>query len=157
MRGRTDTGAAEAMINMKRAALLLPLYVAAMLTIDAVFHPFHRNVSKSVPAWIVVGFIASALVVVAVGIWYITRRAGGKIPQKREHAYIAILVGVVVSGFVGDTVSGIAAIFLGGRSLWVMAASYAVAYVVLLWVIAFTVKVLDGRTEDVDDRSGSPH
>jgi uncharacterized membrane protein YbhN (UPF0104 family) len=145
------------MINMKRAVLLVPLYVAAMLAVDAVFHPFHRNAGKSVPVWIVVGFIASALFVVAVGIWYITRRAGGKIPQKREHAYIAILVGVMVSGFVGDTVSGIAAIFLGGRSLWVMAASCAVAYVVLLWVIAFTVKVLDGRTGDVDERSGSPH
>jgi hypothetical protein len=41
MRGRTDTRAGEAVINMKRAVLLLPLYVAAMLAIDAVFHPFH--------------------------------------------------------------------------------------------------------------------
>ncbi len=157
MRGRTDTRAAAAMINVKRAVLLLPLYVAAMLAIDAIFHSSHRNAGKSVPVWIVVGFIVSALAVVAVGIWYITRRAGGRIPQKREHAYIAILVGVVVSGYVGDALGGVAALLLGGKSVWIMAPSYAVAYVVLLWVIAFTVKVLDRRTGDVDDRSGSPH
>jgi hypothetical protein len=39
----------------------------------------------------------------------------------------------------------------------VMASSYSLAYVVLLWAIAFTVKVLDGRTGDVNDQNGSTH
>lgn len=141
-------GAAEAMINTKRALLILPFFVAAMLAIDLVFDSAHLKAGKPVPAWMVAGFIASALAVVAVGIRYVTRRASGKIPQKREHAYVAVLVGVVVSGFVGDALGGIAALFLGGKSVWVMVPSYALAYVVLLWTIAFTMKVLDGNDHD---------
>ncbi len=157
MRGRADTGVAHTMINLKRALLILPLYVAAMLAIDAVFHSAHLTSTKSVPVWMVAAFVASALAVAALGIWYFTRRAAGKVPQKREHAYIAILAGVVVSGWVGDALGGLAALFLGGKSVWVMAPSYVVAYVVLLWVIAWSLKVLDRRAGNVDDRSGSLH
>ena len=78
MRGRADTGTAETMINVKRAVLLLPLYVAAMLAIDAIFHSSYLNASKSVPAWEVVGFVASAFAVVAITIWYVTRRASAR-------------------------------------------------------------------------------
>lgn len=143
------------MINLKRAVLLLPLYVAAMITVDIVFNSAHVSPTKPLPVWIVVGFIASAIIVVAVGIWYFTQRSAGKVTPKREHAYIAIMAGVVVSGFVGDTVSAIAGLFMGGKSLWVMAPSYALAYVVLLWTIAFTARALDNRSGNVDDRSGS--
>lgn len=38
-----------------------------------------------------------------------------------------------------------------------MVPSYALAYVVLLWTIAFTVKALDGRAGNVDECSGSAH
>ncbi|ETB22506.1 hypothetical protein O973_07025 [Mycobacterium avium subsp. avium 11-4751] len=58
---------------------------------------------------------------------------------------------------VGDTVSGVAGLFMGGKSLWVMVPSYALAYVVLLWTIAFTAKALDGGAGNVDQRSGSAH
>lgn len=143
------------MINMKRAVLFLPLYVAAMITVDIVFKSAHISPSKPLPVWIVAGFIASAIIVAAVGIWYFTQRTAGNITQKREHTYLAIMVGVMVSGFVGDTVSGIAGLFMGGKSLWVMGPSYALAYVVLLWTIVFTAKVLDSRTGNIDDRTGS--
>lgn len=154
MRRRSDPRGA--MINLKRAVLFLPLYVAAMITVDIVFKSAHVSPTKPLPVWIVVGFIASAIVVVAVGVWYFTQRSAGKVTPKREHAYIAIVVGVMVSGFVGDTVSGIAGIFMGGKSLWVMAPSYALAYVVLLWTIAFTAKTLDNRAGNIDDHSGAP-
>jgi hypothetical protein len=143
------------MINLKRAVLFLPLYIAAMITVDIVFKSAHVSPTKPLPVWIVAGFIASAIIVAAVGIWYFTQRSAGKITQKREHAYAAIMVGVMVSGFVGDTVSGIAGLFMGGKSLWVMAPSYAVAYVVLLWTTVLTAKVLDSRGGNVDERTGS--
>jgi hypothetical protein len=149
-------GPAEAMINTKRALLILPFFVAAMLATDLIFDSAHLKANRSVPVWMIAGFIASALAVVAAGIWYLTRHAGGKIPQKREHAYVAVLVGVMVSGFVGDALGGIAALFLGGKSVWVMIPSYALAYVVLLWTIAFAMKVLDGNDHDgAAQRSGN--
>lgn len=154
MRRRTDTGVDE-VINIKRAVLILPLYVAALTAVDMVFHSTRVNPSKSVPVWIVVGFIASAIAVVAVGIWYFTQRASGKISQKREHAYIAPprrRNGVLA----GDVLGSIASLLLGGRSVWAMAPSYALSYVVLLWAIAWTSKALDSRAGNADDRSGTP-
>lgn len=145
------------MINLKRAVLLFPVYIAAMIAVDVVFKSAHIAPSKPLPVWIVAGFIASAIVVVAVGIWYFTQRRSSKVTRKREHAYIAIMAGVAVSGFVGDTVSGVAGLFMGGKSLWVMVPSYALAYVVLLWTIAFTAKALDGGAGNVNERSGSAH
>ncbi len=155
MRRRTDTGVDE-VINIKRAVLILPLYVVALTAVDMVFHSTRVNPSKSVLVWIVVGFIASAIAVVAAGIWYFTQRASGKISQKREHAYIALLVGVMASLFAGDVLGSIASLLLGGRSVWAMAPSYALSYVVLLWAIAWTSKALDSRAGNADDRSGTP-
>jgi len=140
------------MINTKRAMLILPFFVAAMLAVDLIFDSAHFKAGKAVPFWLIVGFVASALAVVVVGIWVVTRHAGGKIPQKSEHAYIAIVAGLLVSGFVGDALSGVAALLLGGKSVWTMTASYALGYVALLWTIAFTMKLL-GR----HDHSGSAH
>jgi hypothetical protein len=140
------------MINTKRAILILPFFIAAMLAIDLIFDSAHLKAGKAVPVWMIVGFVGSALAVVVVGIWLITRHASGKVPQKREHAYIAIVVGVMVSGFVGDALSGVAALLIGGKSVWTMAASYALAYVALLWTTAFTMKLLDRH-----GHSGSAH
>ncbi|GAB4897783.1 hypothetical protein LIX17_06715 [Mycobacterium avium subsp. hominissuis] len=81
------------MINLKCAVLLLPVYIAAMITIDIVFKSAHIAPSKPLPVWIVAGFIASAIVVVAVGIWYFTQRRSSKVTPKREYAYIAIMAG----------------------------------------------------------------
>ncbi|MDV3219773.1 hypothetical protein LE977_25780 [Mycobacterium avium] len=72
------------MINLKCAVLLLPVYIAAMITIDIVFKSAHIAPSKPLPVWIVAGFIASAIVVVAVGIWYFTQRRSSKVTPKRE-------------------------------------------------------------------------
>ncbi|ORA07661.1 hypothetical protein [Mycobacterium arosiense] len=144
------------MIDMKRAVFLLPVYIAAMIAVDIVFKSAHVNATKPLPVWTVAGFIGSAIIVVAVGIWYFTQRRAGKVTQKREHAYIAVMAGVMVSGFVGDALSDMAGLFMGGKSLWVMAPSYALAYIVLLWTTAFTAKVLDNRAGNIDDRSGSP-
>ncbi len=140
------------MINTKRAILILPFFVAGMLAVDLIFDSARPKAGNAVPVWMIVGFIAAALTVVVVGIWSVTRHASGKIPRKREHAYIAIVVGVMVSGFVGDALSGVAALLLGGKSVWTMATSYALAYVILLWTIAFTMDVLDRH-----DDSGSAH
>ncbi|BBN47212.1 MULTISPECIES: hypothetical protein [Mycobacterium avium complex (MAC)] len=67
------------MINLKRAVLLLPVYIAAMIAVDVVFKSAHIAPSKPLPVWIVAGFIASAIVVVAVGIWYFTQRRSSKV------------------------------------------------------------------------------
>lgn len=47
------------MINLKRAVLLLPVYIAAMIAVDVVFKSAHIAPSKPLPVWIVAGFIAS--------------------------------------------------------------------------------------------------
>lgn len=50
---------------------------------------------------------------------------------------------MLVSGLVGDVLSGAAAIALAGRSVWTVATSHMVAYAVFLVVVVVTVRALD--------------
>lgn len=77
-----------------------------------------------------------------------------KISRKPEHAYIAIVVGVVVSGWVGDMLASAAALLFGGYSVRALLPSYILSYAVLLWLIALTLKALDGQSGEVDDGPG---
>ncbi|PBJ47353.1 hypothetical protein BB734_22095, partial [Mycobacterium avium subsp. hominissuis] len=72
----------------------------------------------------------------------------------RPDSYTTLLD--ATSLFAGDVLGSMASLLLGGRSVWAMAPSYALSYVVLLWAIAWTSKALDSRAGNADDRSGTP-
>lgn len=136
------------MRNVMRAVLLLPIYLAAMIAIDMAFGPIHVHSGKPIPVWVAAGFSASALAAVALAIWYVAEQAGRRISQQRDHLYIGVLIGLLVSGLVGDVLSGAAAIALGGRSVWTVATSHIVAYAVFLVALALTVRALDSSSPD---------
>lgn len=96
------------MINAKRILLYLPLYLVWAVTIDVLFDSASPPGSKSVPAWMTIGFVVSAVVVAGVVLWYLSRHAAGKVPQQRQHVYTALLVAIIVSGFVDDALKGAA-------------------------------------------------
>lgn len=66
--------------------------------------------------WMFVGFAVSVLAVAGVVFWYLIRRASGKVPEQRHHTYMALLVGIVVSGSMDDAMNAVAAVLLGGTS-----------------------------------------
>lgn len=141
------------MINAKRMLLFLPLYVVWAVTVDVWFDSASPPSSKSVPAWMTVGFLVSAVVVAGVVLAYLSRRATGNVPQQRHHVYVALFVAIIVSGFVADALKGVAWLLLGGHPWWVLVPIYTLGYAACLAVLVLMVNWLERRT---DDRSGSP-
>lgn len=99
-----------------------------------------------------VGFIVSAVVVAGLVLWYLSRRAAGKVPQQRQHVYTALLVAIVVSGFVDDALKGVAWLLLGGHPWWVLVPIYTLGYAACWAVLVLMVNWLEHRA---DDRSRS--
>ncbi|WP_083213410.1 hypothetical protein [Mycobacterium malmoense] len=141
------------MINAKRMLLFLPLYVVGAVTVDVWFDSASPPGSKSVPTWMTVGFIVSAVFVAGVVLWYLSRRAAGKVPQQRQHVYTALFIAIIVSGFVADALKGAAWLLLGGHPWWVLVPIYTLGYAACWAVLMLMVNRLERRT---DDRSNSP-
>lgn len=154
MRGWAANPWSDEVINTKRALLFLPLYLVWVLVIEGLFNSASPAGSKSVPMWMVVGFIVSAVVVAVVVIWYLIARGGGKIPEQRHHAYMAILIAVVVSGFVDDALKGVAFLLLGGHHWWALIPVFTVGYAVFCAVLVYSANWLDRRTKG-GERSNS--
>lgn len=134
-------------INMRRAALLLPVYVALMLCTDAFFNKTGLNTKNNLPLWLIVAFTAMALAVFLVVAWFITQKARGKISAKRERVYAGILLAFIVSGFIDDGLKGLAAILFDAKSIWVMIPIYILSYVALLAVLVFTLNKVAARSD----------
>lgn len=135
------------MINTKRALLFLPLYLAWVIAVDLLFDSASTASSTSVPMWMVVGFIVSAFAVAGVILWYLIKRASGQISIQREHTYTALLVAIVVSGFVSDALKGLATLLLGGHPWWVLIPAYTIGYAVCWVVLDYTATALRRRAQ----------
>lgn len=144
------------MINTKRVLLLLPPYLVWVIAIDALFDSAGSAGSTSVPAWMVVGFVVSALAVAGVTLWYLIRRASGKVPEQRHHSYMALLVAIVVSGFVSDALKGVASLLLGGHPWWILVPIYPVGYAACWAVLLFMVGRFDRRSSGNERTPGQP-
>ena len=135
------------MINTNRALLFLPLYLAWVIAVDVLFDSASPASSTSVPTWMVVGFIISALAVAGVVLWYLIKRASGQISIQREHTYTALLVAIVISGFVSDALKGLATMLLGGHPWWVLIPIYTIGYAVCWVVLGYAANVLSRRAQ----------
>jgi len=155
VRRRADPETSAAVINIKRSLLLLPAYLAVVITIDAVFIHTRLTPGRPVPLWLVVAFITTAVVVAIVAIWYVVRWAGGKVPQQRHHVYMSLLVGIVISGFIADALKGIASLVLHGQPVWVLVPIYTIGYAVFCAVLAYTANRFDRHSRDTQGRSSS--
>jgi cytochrome c oxidase assembly factor CtaG len=137
-------------INTKRVLLLLPLYLVWVIAVDVLFASASPASSTSVPSWMVVGFVVSPLAVAGIVLWYLVRRASGEVPQQRHHTYMALLVAIMVSGFVSDALKGVASLLLGGHPWWVLVPIYTIGYAVCWAVLVYTANVLGRRDRNVD-------
>lgn len=135
-------------INMRRAALFLPVYVVLMLSTDAFFKKAGLNAKGDLPLWLIVAFTITALSVFLIVAWFVTQKARGKIPVKRERVYMGFLVALIVSGFVDDGLRGLAWIFFHSKSIWIMIPMYILSYVALLAVLVFTLNKVAAKSDD---------
>lgn len=121
-------------INMRRAVLLLPVYVALMVGVDVVFKSVGLDRNAAVPVWLAIGFSVMALAFFFIAAWFVVK-ARGQVPVDRERTYLGLIVAVMVSGFVDDGLNGLAAMIFHGRSAWLSIPVSVLSYVVLLVVL----------------------
>jgi hypothetical protein len=138
MAERSDSG--STVINARRVLLFLPAYVVWVVAIDLLFESADRTNTACGPLWMVVGFAVAAVSVAAVVLWYLLRCNSGQIPQNGQHTYMALLAGIVVSGFGTDALKGLAAVILGGYPWWLLVAISTAGYAICWVVIALTMK-----------------
>jgi ABC-type uncharacterized transport system YnjBCD permease subunit len=136
------------MVNAKRILLYLPLYVVWAVTVDVLFDSATPPGSKSVPAWMTVGFIASAVIVAGVVLWYLSRRAAGKVPTQRHHVYIALFVAIIVSGLVEDAGKGAAWLIIGSHPWWALVPICTIGYAALWVAFVLMANWLERRADD---------
>lgn len=96
-----------------------------------------------------VGFIVSAVIVAGVVLWYLSRRAAGKVPVQRHHVYTALFVAIIVSGLVEDAFKGAAWLVLGGHPRWALVPICTVSYAACWAVFVLMVNWLEHRRGDL--------
>ncbi|PBJ66905.1 hypothetical protein BB737_05140 [Mycobacterium avium subsp. hominissuis] len=128
--------------------LLLPVYVAWMIGVEAFFDSSGLNTHADLPAWLLVAFTLTALAACVIVAWFITQKARGKISVTRERAYVGLLITVVVSGFIDDALKGLASLVFHAKSIWVLIPLYILSWVVLLAVGAVTMSRMAARSGD---------
>lgn len=132
---------------MRLAALLLPVYVALMVGADTFFNSAGLNTSTDLPLWLIVAFTVMALAVFLIVAWFVTQKARGKVPVKRERFYMGILIALIVSSFIDDGLKGLASLLFHTRSIWIMIPMYILSYVALLAVLAVVLNKMTAKSE----------
>jgi hypothetical protein len=135
-------------INLRRAALLLPVYVGLMIGADVFFNSAGLNTTGELPLWLYVAFTVMALAVFVIVTWYLTQKVRDKIPVQRERAYAGFLIALMISGFIDDGLKGLVSLLFHFRSIWIMVPVYILSYVVLLTVLALIVKKSAARSTE---------
>ena len=108
----------ETVIDFRRAALFLPVYVVLMLILDALFNSPAMGLTGALPIWLLVAFIAMAVAVFLIVGRYLFERNRKAVPANTERAMFAVLAGVVVSGIANDVLAGAASLVLHTRSIY---------------------------------------
>lgn len=132
---------------MRLATLLLPVYVALMIGADTFFNSAGLNTNIDLPLWLIIAFTGMALTVFLIVAWFVTQKARGKVPFKRERFYMGILIALIVSGFIDDGLKGLASLLFHAKSIWIMIPMYILSYVALLGVLAFILNKIAARSD----------
>ncbi|BCQ09612.1 hypothetical protein JMUB5695_03062 [Mycobacterium heckeshornense] len=126
-------------INMRRAAILLPVYVVLMAAVDTVFNSAGFRAKNDLPWWLVIGFTVVALAIFLIVAWFLAQKARHKVPVQRERVYIGFLIALIISGFVDDGLRGLTSLLFHSRSIWISIPVYIISYVVLLTLLVVIV------------------
>jgi H+/Cl- antiporter ClcA len=126
-------------INMRRAVLLLPVYVVLMAATDSIFNSAGFSTRSDLPWWLIAGFTFAAVAVFLIVAWFLVQKSRGDVPVQRERAATGFLVALIVSGFVDDGLRGLASVVFHSKSIWLSIPIYVISYVILLTLVVLIV------------------
>lgn len=136
------------MIDMRKALLLLPVYVALMVGTDLLFDSSGLNTSNELPLWLVIGFTVMAVLVVVIVAGYLMQRSRGKISPKRERVYVAFLIALLIWGFINDALEALAKLIFHSMSIWILIPFYILSYAILLTVMVVVMNRVATKPTD---------
>lgn len=136
------------MIDMRKAVLLLPVYVALMVGTDWLFDSSGLDTRNDLPLWLVIGFTIMAVLVVLIVAWYLVQRTRGKVAPKRERVYMAFLIALVISGFIDDGLKALTKLIFHSMSIWILIPFYILSYAILLAVIVVVMNRVTAKSPD---------
>lgn len=126
-------------LNIRRAVLLLPVYVVLMAAADSVFNSAAFSTKADLPWWLIAGFTAAAMAVFLIVTWFLMRKGRGNVPVQRERAATGFVIALIVSGFVDDALRGLTSLVFHSKSIWLSIPVYILSYVVLLALVVLIV------------------
>jgi H+/Cl- antiporter ClcA len=146
-------------INMRRAVLLLPVYVVLMAAADSVFNSAGFSTTADLPWWLVGGFIVAAIAVFLIVAWFLVQKSRGNVPVQRERVATGFVIALIVSGFVDDALRGLMSLLFHSKSIWLSIPVYILSYVVLLTLVALIVNrfAMNPSTDPGQPASGQRH
>jgi H+/Cl- antiporter ClcA len=127
------------MIDMRRAVLLLPVYVVLMAAADSIFNSAGFNANRDLPWWLIAGFTVAAVAVFLIVAWSLVQKSRVNVPVQRERAATGFLIALIISGFVDDGLRGLASLLFHSKSIWISIPIYTLSYVVLLTLVVLMV------------------
>lgn len=136
------------MIDMRKAVLLLPVYVAWMVGTDLLFNSSGLNTRNDLPLWIVIGFTIMAVLVVLIVAWYLTQRTRGKISPQRERVYMGFLIALLIWGFLNDGLEAVVKLIVPSMSIWILIPFYILSYAILLAVMVVVMNRVTTKSTD---------
>lgn len=135
-------------IDMRKAVLLLPIYVAWMVGTDLLFNSSGVNTSNDLPLWLIIGFTIMAVLVVLIVAWYLVQRSRGKVPPRRERVYMGFLTALLISGFIDDGLKALTKPIFHSMSIWILIPLYIVSYAILLAVMVVVINRVTTKPAD---------
>lgn len=135
-------------IDMRKAILLLPVYVALMVGTDLLFSSGGLHTRNDLPLWLIIGFTVMAVLVFLLVAWYLVQRSRGKVPPKRERVYMAFLIALVISGLIDDGLKALTKLIFHSMSIWILIPFYILSYAVLLSVIVIVMNRATAKSAD---------
>ena len=120
-------------MTRKRVLLLLPVYVILMSSFNVVFRSLKID-STDLPAWLMVGFILSAVFSLLVLLAFLHRTAKRPIAPDRQRFLITVLVAALAAGVAEDILYGI----VPAKTAYIAVPISILSYCILIGTIAAT-------------------
>ncbi|TDZ93525.1 hypothetical protein CCUG60885_03128 [Mycobacteroides salmoniphilum] len=130
-------------MNVRRIIALMPVYVILMLAVNAVFKSLNFE-KPGLPTWVVVGFIASALVSFALLVYLARHRlVHGPFQRDKKAFAISVLIALIVS----DAVDGILYSAFSVKSIYAAIPIEIASYCILISTALVVLRIYSSEAK----------
>ena len=131
------------MFSVRNLLVLIPIYLAFRVGLDAVFDSALLDTHGPIPLWLGIAFACTAVVVALIVVWLVGNKVVGRVSPNRERALWGIVVAVVLAEMVEGGLNALASHAFHIHSIWLAIPIYLISLFTALWVYG---AILGSRT-----------